>query len=319
MVKVSIIIPTRNHEHTIQQCLNSALSQKTNFDYEIIVGDDSSEDNTLNILKEIASRHSNVIIVERQQNLGATKNVYDLCLRMRGDYFAYLEGDDYWCDENKLQKQYDFLQANPEYVGCFHDVKLIASDGTPLTKKLDWISNKKIVTLKNFDGYRLPGHSSTWLRKNLYKSSPEDFELVYTLNRDIGDRSAALCFLAKGAFYNVGGEMSCYRFVREKKANNVTSLYYLRSNNIIAFELDILNKMETYCKDVLKVNKKFETRRHELSAKAFFRAVKHPTKENKENLSKAFGSCTNKLLFVLKLPLFTMKKLWKKINILYKN
>lgn len=109
MYDVSVVIITYGHEKYIRQALDSALMQKVDFEYEIIIGEDKSPDNTREILLEYKKKYNDrITLVLRNTNIGATQNLYDILLKCKGRYIALLEGDDYWIDAKKLQKQKDF-------------------------------------------------------------------------------------------------------------------------------------------------------------------------------------------------------------------
>ncbi len=123
--KVSIIAISYNHERYIKQALDSFLSQKTNFGFEIIVGDDHSTDNTVNIIKQYAAKHPDLFrLIIRPKNIGIQKNFSDSINQASGEYIALCECDDYWTDSNKLQTQVDFMDNNPQYSLCFHPVNV---------------------------------------------------------------------------------------------------------------------------------------------------------------------------------------------------
>lgn len=130
---VSVWMITYNHEKYIRQSLEGAVSQKTNFAFEIIIGEDCSTDGTRAIVEEFESRYPDIIVpIYHETNVGAMRNAYEYCYpRLSGKYVACLEGDDYWIDENKLQKQVDFLEANPDYAIYCHRVYEL-SDGNEL-------------------------------------------------------------------------------------------------------------------------------------------------------------------------------------------
>lgn len=121
---VSVWMITYNHEKYIRQSLENVIAQKTNFPFEVIIGEDCSTDGTRAILREFEEMYPDIIKpVYHDSNVGAMQNAYEYCYpRLSGKYVACLEGDDYWIDENKLQKQVDFLEANPGYAICFHQV-----------------------------------------------------------------------------------------------------------------------------------------------------------------------------------------------------
>lgn len=113
---LSVIIPAYKFERYILQCVNSVLSQKTNFFFEVLIRDDHSGDSTNHILSENFSDHPAVKILKSDKNVGAYENIRILLNESRGKYIAYLDGDDYYDDPDKLQKQIDFLENNPDYV-----------------------------------------------------------------------------------------------------------------------------------------------------------------------------------------------------------
>jgi glycosyltransferase involved in cell wall biosynthesis len=124
---ISVCIITYNHERYIRQCLEGVVMQKTNFAFEVIVGEDCSTDNTRQIVAEFEARYPDLIKpVYHTRNVGGARNGYEFCYpKLTGKYIAICEGDDYWTDEYKLQKQVDFLEQNPDYVMCFHRVQSV--------------------------------------------------------------------------------------------------------------------------------------------------------------------------------------------------
>lgn len=128
---VSICCPTYNHEEYITKALDGFLMQKVNFPVEIIVHDDASSDRTSNIIREYEKEHSNIIAIIQPENLmskGLNPTIDYCLLKAKGKYVALCEGDDYWVDPLKLQKQVDFLEANDDYNICFHEVKVFSQN-----------------------------------------------------------------------------------------------------------------------------------------------------------------------------------------------
>lgn len=117
---VSVLLLTYNHANSIKDAIESSVNQKANFLYEILIGDDCSTDTTLNIIKEYADKYPEKIkLISSTKNIGALKNEKRLIETSKGKYIAFLEGDDFWTDPLKLQKQVDFLESNPDY-GLVH-------------------------------------------------------------------------------------------------------------------------------------------------------------------------------------------------------
>lgn len=121
-IKVSVAMITYNHEAFIAQAIESVLIQQTNFAVELVIGEDCSTDNTRTIVRDFAERYPDHIrLLLPEHNLGMLPNFVATLKACRGQYVALLEGDDYWTDPFKLQKQVEFLEGHPEYVLCHHD------------------------------------------------------------------------------------------------------------------------------------------------------------------------------------------------------
>lgn len=116
---VSVCMITYNHEPYIKQALDSVLMQNCDFQYEIIIGEDCSNDDTLLICQEYSNRHHQIRLLPSRANLGMIQNFTRTLTACKGKYIAILEGDDYWSDPFKLKKQVDFLETNEEY-GLVH-------------------------------------------------------------------------------------------------------------------------------------------------------------------------------------------------------
>lgn len=116
---VTVRTSTYQHGAFIRQCIEGVLMQKTAFPFEFIIGEDFSTDGTRQIVFEYAQRYPNVIrVITADYNVGMKANGTRCMRRARGKYIALCEGDDYWTDPLKLQKQVDFLEANLEYSVC---------------------------------------------------------------------------------------------------------------------------------------------------------------------------------------------------------
>ena len=133
-VEVSIICNAFNHGKYIRDALNGFVMQKTDFKFEILVHDDASTDNTADIIREFEAKYPDLIKPIYQTENQYSKNVWITDVyqlrRSKGKYIAICEGDDYWLDPDKLQKQYDALESHPEIDICVHASTLVnASDG----------------------------------------------------------------------------------------------------------------------------------------------------------------------------------------------
>lgn len=131
-LKLSIICLAYNQVRFIRDALEGFVRQKTNFPFEVIIHDDASTDGTTEIIKEYEHKYPNIIkpIYQMENKWSKGKDLIKSFIypHIRGEYVALCEGDDYWTDENKLQKQVDFLDSHLDYTICFHPVKVIWED-----------------------------------------------------------------------------------------------------------------------------------------------------------------------------------------------
>ena len=142
---VSIWMVTYNHEKFIRQCLDSVMMQRTNFKFEVIIGEDCSTDGTRAILQEFEQRYPEIIKpIYHDKNVGPYRNAYEYCYpRLTGKYIACLEADDFWTDSCKLQLQVDALEADPQAVICFTRVKLLLNGENKVQEHWSTLYNKQ--------------------------------------------------------------------------------------------------------------------------------------------------------------------------------
>jgi len=126
---VSVRVVTYNHEKYIAQCLEGILMQRANFPFEVVVGEDCSTDRTREIVLRYQEKYPETIkAILSPVNRGTAKNILQIEQVCRGKYHAVCEGDDYWIDPLKLQKQADFMEAHPDVPMCFHDAFVVRDD-----------------------------------------------------------------------------------------------------------------------------------------------------------------------------------------------
>ena len=124
---VTVCCITYNQEQYIGQALESFVRQKTDFKFKVFVGEDCGTDGTADIVREYAEKYPDIIVpFIREQNMGAQTNLVDLCLRANSPYIAFCEGDDYWIDDEKLQKQFDYMQSHPDVRMCYTRTRIEA-------------------------------------------------------------------------------------------------------------------------------------------------------------------------------------------------
>jgi glycosyltransferase involved in cell wall biosynthesis len=154
--KVSVLITTYNQEKLITQAIDSVLMQVTNFSYEIVIGEDASSDRTREIVVELARQHPEKIrvllrdpeVANRERHLYGKMNFLQALASCRGEYIAVLDGDDQFTSPHKLQKQVDFLDARPDCVICFHNVKAVYKDESTGPENLCSDQQKEITDIE---------------------------------------------------------------------------------------------------------------------------------------------------------------------------
>ena len=176
MPLLSVCFICYNQAAFIRQALDSVLAQKVNFSWEIIIADDYSTDGTREIVLEYQSRYPGLIrVLPRDSNLGPAKNFIDLINSAKGKYIAYLEGDDYWTLDTKLQQQVDFLQENPLFAICFTDcMETYSEDPADPVNHLFGGSGGQTVTSANELIFRNYIQTCTVVfRNNFFKKFPD--------------------------------------------------------------------------------------------------------------------------------------------------
>jgi len=210
--KVSVMVITYNHERYIGQAIDSILMQERDFEIEVNVIDDCSSDNTQRIARDYQRRYPGIIhCYFNERNVGhiATQlNTFRGFQTLRGEYFALLEGDDYWTDQNKLKEQVKFLEDHMEYVACAHKTVKIFDDGRPpehfLPLKAFSRSRATIADLITMAGVY---HLSSIVYRNVFSlNPPQCFASRYSCEVTIN-----MVYGQFGDFYCIDKYMSAYR------------------------------------------------------------------------------------------------------------
>ena len=240
--KLSVIFITYNHGPYVEKALRSVLSQETDFPFEIVIGDDHSTDETGEILRRIADEYPEhkakgpsdrqIRLFIREENTGnrPTLNVYETTKRCNGKFLAYLEGDDFWTDVHKLQKQVDLLEEHPEYMAVTHSLVMVDEKGEKITDPAvlsigdlyDWDG---IFTYNDFCySGKWPGHYATVVSRNIYKEERFDYTILYRASDFTDDAMILLFLLMQGDIYRMSDVMSAWRYVKKSGGSNWNSI-----------------------------------------------------------------------------------------------
>jgi len=209
-LKVAVYMITYNHENYITQAIESVLMQETNFTYQLFIGEDCSTDKTREICNGLKEKYPNKIeLVLQNANIGASKNalqMFKLCFQSGAKYIAMLEGDDFWTDPLKLQKQVDFLEANSDYVLCFHKVSVLRPNGKLCTDFLTRLPNNH-ETLEDLAQSWNYIHTPSVVFRNVITDFPYEFEMT-----PIGDFFLYMMLAEKGKLKYLEDDMATYRY-----------------------------------------------------------------------------------------------------------
>ena len=154
-ITVSVFMLTYNQEQFIAQTIESIVMQKTNFKYQLVIGEDCSTDATYSICKSFEEQYPDKIklLPSQSKNIGLINNYVRTIKECNGKYIAICDGDDYWIDENKLQKQVDFLEANLDYSIVYTGFNKLYPDGTLKKAVLSFTNQESSFTDLIYNNY----------------------------------------------------------------------------------------------------------------------------------------------------------------------
>ena len=212
-ILVSILCATYNHEDYLRQTLDGFLSQKTDFAFEILVHEDASTDSTAAILREYEQKHPDIIraFYQKENTYSRRLNLYDLVLfpAVRGKYIAVCEGDDFWCDPEKLQRQVDWLETHPDYSACVHNSLGRFSDGTERVL-FEQEGDRDIPFSQVVKGMSFAFHTSSILARSEFILNPPDYRNV-AYAHGFTDYAIGLRLCLSGKVRFLDRNMSVYR------------------------------------------------------------------------------------------------------------
>lgn len=244
-MKVSVVMLVFNHERFIHQALDSVLMQRVDFDYELIIGEDCSTDHSREIIREYEEKFQGKMRpIYRNRNIGMTRNFIDCLQRCRGEYIAFIEGDDYWTNTYKLQIMVDFLENNPQYIAAAHNYKVINLEDKFIRygRECEVVAEFDKEALEN---YNLPAQTSALVVKNfLAEIKKEDINRVLKYQWMPGDRIFVLFLLKYGKIAVLPEVMSAYRYYIEVDGNNWSSKYDVTTNQNYFYVFKIICGME---------------------------------------------------------------------------
>lgn len=225
-IKVTVYLSTYNQEEYLREAIDSILMQKCNFRYELLIADDCSTDGTQSIAMEYKEKHPEIITTYfTPENVGGCKKLTN-CIDMglfRGEYLAYLEGDDYWLDENRLQLLVDFLDENPEYSRVSHKRKVIDENGEFKGYDIaDDVLNKKFTIEDFLAGKNYSDFGSVF--RNYFREAGDKYHPILQASRNVCDFQDMFITQDFGPVYVMDKCFGVYRSRSIAGASNYNSI-----------------------------------------------------------------------------------------------
>lgn len=231
---VSICCITYNHEKFIAEAIDSFLMQITTFPFEIIIGEDCSTDHTLSIIQRYRSKYPNLIKVftyEKNQGMfGNFKQTYEKC---KSPYIAFCEGDDYWTDDHKLQKQIDFLEHNLDFSICCHKSENYHEETPTVSREFPAIAEEKELTIHDILKTNI-ANTCTFVYRNLDIKFPPFFEKLQLL-----DWPMHILYAEKGKIKYLPDLMARYRIHPQGVWSGNLHIKRLQHINTMLKEMDV--------------------------------------------------------------------------------
>lgn len=280
-MKLSVLVVAYNQERYIRQCLDGIVGQRTNFEYEVVIGEDYSTDTTRTICEEYARKYSNVRLLSSDSgNLGYESNWSRTLKECRGEYIATCEGDDYWTDMSKLQFQVDYMEAHPECGLCYTDCDIVYDDENRVETAI-FRQGLAVLDSKNpMRGYGYKGNVSWVIRREVvpFVEIPKDCTdvpliIMYEAFRHFKfgyiDRVTSIFRKHSGSYSNDAANVKkTYHYMRnvfmiyDKYApllpdseDNVARIYYMAITKLCTLALEfgdteLLQKIQSYYADL---------------------------------------------------------------------
>ncbi len=220
-IMVSVCCLVYNHEKYLRKCLDGFVMQRTNFKFEVLIHDDASTDHSADIIREYEKKYSDIIKPIYQKENQYSKKVKINWVyqypRIKGKYVAWCEGDDYWCDPNKLQKQFDIMEKYDDVALCTHKVKLIKENGDDTNlfiprHHLDGGRYNTEEVLSLFIDYnKYPFHTSSYFTRYEYLAAIKNKFPRFMEVSPAGDSALVRYLALQGNVLYIDNEYSCYR------------------------------------------------------------------------------------------------------------
>tara|TARA_R110001606_G_scaffold136199_2_gene273624 strand:- start:5453 stop:6394 length:942 start_codon:yes stop_codon:yes gene_type:complete len=244
-IRVSVCVVTYNQEKYIAECLQSLVEQKTDFRFEIIVGEDCSTDKTRGVVETFASKYPGLIVSNyHESNVGAVANIVSSYKLAKGKYICHMDGDDYALP-GKIQKQFEVLENNPECVICSHDVKQVDQEGRLIRASFREKKEGRYGLMQLYADLPFFAHSSKMFLNDLGESYWD------RLHKDALDIEVHVEQAKRGSIFHIDEVLGAYRLgvgvsslcgkVNPSLVNGVDRIFNSALNNEL-FEVGLIKR-----------------------------------------------------------------------------
>jgi glycosyltransferase involved in cell wall biosynthesis len=252
---VSISCITYNHRAFIEDCLESFLMQQTNFKFEVLIHDDCSTDGTKEIIEKYVAKYPELFFPIFQKENQYSQGVRGIMARFnfpraRGKYIALCEGDDYWTDPLKLQKQVDFLEENEEYAAIFHNAQILneVTNTTELYRK-EWSESFEVSAEQIIRG----GGGVFPTESLMFRASLNKHYSLFPKSIS-GDTVLSLSLLLSGKFFYLNEVMSVYRVHSKGVYSEIILNNHIKKHISLSLSnIDVLRKYDCLSNGIHKV------------------------------------------------------------------
>lgn len=309
---VAIQCATYNHEPYIRDCLEGFVMQKTNFPFVAIIHDDASTDGTAEIVKEYAEKYPDIIkpIYETENqyskpNKPLQKILNNAIAKTGAKYIALCEGDDYWIDPLKLQKQVDFMEANPDYTMCFHNIKVrYLNNYSKHSNRYKKTKDAPIKDVIQRGGDFIPT-LSILMRAKTYFDAPSIVWSQY-----VGDYPLQIYLAIAGKIRYLNDVMGVYRANQTSATTTLLNAREKLESNI-AKELKIYSDLNAYTNN--KYTKYFENRKNFYLANQMYKLDRYSEARKYWWKSRLCYSWNNRMMILYIHGLTSILRLRRKI------
>lgn len=251
---VSICILSYNQSSFLDTAIKSVLKQDTDLSYEIVIGDNCSQDGSQAMLKEYWQSNPDVFcLLLNKENYGVSQNLYNVLCKAKGEYLIILYGDDYWTDKSKIDLQYNFLQSNKDFFGVTTPIGFIYDGESEmfyvLPKKFLW--NTEMTLDKYLLGYDFP-MAGLMFRARIFNENRSHFYKMVQSCKTIDDASFCILVLQLGKVFILGSVTAAYRcFKKNQSASNFNAINSTYQKSVKHIRLyNELNKLSENCLDL---------------------------------------------------------------------